>query len=105
MAIGLGLAGTMMPRSALAQREPGYLPGDSREFVALWPAEPPGGKGIRLQLKVVQDVLPDGFHFRAISQIETPGYFVYRPDRPNGLGLLTVPAGSYAVEGADRVGR
>ena len=104
-AIGLGLAGTLVSSAAYAQTEPGYLPGDSQEFVALWPGEPPGGAGIRLQLKVVDDVLPDGFHFRAISQIQTPGYFVYRPARPNGLGLLVIPGGGYAVEGADRGGR
>ncbi|MFO1246620.1 MAG: alpha/beta hydrolase [Alphaproteobacteria bacterium] len=103
-AIGLGLAGTLVSHVAHAQTEPGYRPGDSREFVALWPAEPPGGEGIRLQLKVVEDVLPDGFHFRAVSQIQTPGYFVYRPARPTGLGLLVIPGGGYAVEGADRGG-
>ncbi len=104
LGLGFGLAGALVSRPAGAQTEPGYRPGDSREFVALWPAVPPGGEGVRLQLKVVEDVLPDGFRFRAISQIQTPGYFVYRPANPSGLGLMVIPGGGYAVEGADRGG-
>src|SRR5579863_2496929 len=101
----LGLVGALVPGAAGAQTEPGYLPGDSQEFIALWPGTPPGGEGIKLDLKVADAVQPDGFHVRAISQIQTPGYFVYRPARPNGLGLLVIPGGGYAVEGADRGGR
>jgi len=105
-AIGLGLAGTLLPRAAWAQgHETGYLPGDSEEFIALWPGTPPGGEGIKLDLKVTDAVQPDGFHVRAVSQIQTPGFFVYRPVRPTGLGLLIVPGGGYAAEGGDRGGR
>ena len=104
-AIGLGVAGVLLPKAALAQTEPGFLPGDSQEFVPLWPGTPPGGEGIKLDLKVTDAVQPDGFHVRAISQIQTPGFFVYRPARPNGLGLLIIPGGGYASEGGDRGGR
>jgi acetyl esterase/lipase len=103
--IGLGVAGALLPKVALAQTEPGFLPGDSQEFIALWPGTPPGGEGIKLELKVTDVVQPDGFHVRAISQIQTPGFFVYRPARPNGLGLLIIPGGGYASEGGDRGGR
>lgn len=104
-AIGLGLAGALVSSAAQAQNEPGYLPGDSTEFVALWPGTPPGGAGIRLELKVTDAVQPDGYHVRAVSQIQTPGFFVYRPARPNGLGLLVIPGGGYISEGGDRGGR
>ena len=104
--IGLGLAGALMPGAALGQQhETGYLPGDSEEFIALWPGTPPGGEGIKLDLKVTDAVQPDGFHVRAISQIQTPGFFVYRPVKPTGLGLLIIPGGGYASEGGDRGGR
>ena len=103
--LGLGLAGLLVPGAVEAQTEPGYLPGDSQEFVALWPGTPPGGEGIHLDLKVADVVQPDGFHVRGISQIQTPGFFVYRPARPNGLGLLVIPGGGYASEGGDRGGR
>ena len=103
--LGLGVAGALVPGAAGAQTEPGYLPGDSQEFIALWPGTPPGGEGIKLDLKVADAVQPDGFHVRAISQIQTPGFFVYRPARPNGLGLLIIPGGGYAAEGGDRGGR
>jgi len=104
-AIGLGLAGALVSGAAQAQRQPGYLPGDSEEFIALWPGTPPGGEAIKLDLKVTDAVQPDGFHVRAVSQIQTPGFFVYRPARPNGLGLLVIPGGGYTSEGGDRGGR
>src|SRR5688572_5882945 len=104
-AIGLGIAGALMSGTARAQTEPGYLPGDSTEFVKLWPGTPPGGEGIKLTLKLTDTVEPDGFHVRAISQIQTPGFFVYRPARPDGRGLLVIPGGGYAAEGGDRGGR
>jgi acetyl esterase/lipase len=102
----LGIAGAaLLTKDALAQAADGYLPGDSKEFVPLWPGTPPGGEGIALTLKVTDAVQPDGFHVRAISQIQTPGYFVYRPARANGLGLLVIPGGGYSSEGGDRGGR
>src|SRR3984957_9503703 len=104
----LGIAGAaLLPQDAWAQamRADGYLPGDSEEFVPLWPGTPPGGEGIALTLKVTDTPGPDGYHIRAVSQIQTPGFFVYRPARPNGLGLLILPGGGYSSEGGDRGGR
>ena len=103
--LGIGLAGALVPGTGSAQTEPGYLPGDSEEFIALWPGTPPDGEGVHLELKVADVVEPDGFHVRSVSQIQTPGFFVYRPARPNGLGLLVIPGGGYASEGGDRGGR
>jgi acetyl esterase/lipase len=104
--LGAGVAGLSLPRAAFAQTsEPGYLPGDSREFIQLWPGTPPGGEGISLKLKVDDAVQLDGFHVRAVSQIQTPGFFVYRPVKPSGLGILVIPGGGYAAEGGDRGGR
>ena len=37
--------------------------------------------------------------------IQTPGFFVYRPARPNGLGLLIIPGGAYAREALNRGAR
>lgn len=110
MGIGVAaaLAGPGLADGARAQvmrDEPGYLPGDSTEFVPLWPGTPPGGEGVHQTLKVTDEIEPDGFHVRAIRQIQTPGFFVWRPANPNGLGLLIIPGGGYAVEGADRGGR
>lgn len=106
-ALGLGLIGAALSAPVLAEtmRADGYLPGDSTEFVPLWPGTPPGGAGLLLTLKVTDAVQPDGYHVRAISQIQSPGFFVYRPQRPNGLGLLVIPGGGYTSEGGDRGGR
>jgi acetyl esterase/lipase len=104
--LAAGLGSALLPRMAWGQEHGlGYLPGDSEEFIGLWPGTPPGGEGIKLDLKVTDAVQPDGFHVRAISQIQTPGFFVYRPVKPTGLGLLIIPGGGYASEGGDRGGR
>jgi len=107
-AIAIGLLGAaLVPGVARADvmAANGYLPGDSTEFVPLWPGTPPGGEGIALTLKVTDAIQPDGYHVRAVSQIQTPGFFVYRPIKANGLGLLILPGGGYASEGGDRGGR
>jgi len=109
-AIGLGLLGTAaLGMAAQAQTQvmgaDGFLPGDSTEFVPLWPGVLPGGEGISLTLKFADAVQPDGYHVRAVSQIQRPGFYVYRPARPNGLSLLVIPGGGYSSEGMDRGGR
>jgi len=104
--LAAGFGGVLLPHAAFGQEHGiGYLPGDSEEFIGLWPGTPPGGEGIKLDLKVTDAVQPDGFHVRAISQVQTPGFFVYRPIKPTGLGLLIIPGGGYASEGGDRGGR
>ncbi len=107
-AIGLGLLGAAaLATGAQAQSmgADGVLPGDSSEFVPLWPGTPPGGEGISLTLKFTDAVQPDGYHVRSVSQIQRPGFFVYRPARPSGLSLLVIPGGGYSSEGMDRGGR
>jgi acetyl esterase/lipase len=107
-AIGLGLVGAAAlagRAQAQAMGADGFLPGDSTEFVSLWPGTPPGGEGIRLTLNVTDTVQPDGYHVRSVSRIQQPGLFVYRPARPNGLSLLVIPGGGYTSEGMDRGGR
>jgi len=107
-AISLGLAGAaVLATGAQAQSmgADGFLTGDSTEFVPLWPDTPPGGEGISLTLKFTDAVQPDGYHVRSVSQIQRPGFFVYRSARPNGLSLLVIPGGGYTSEGMDRGGR
>jgi hypothetical protein len=96
----------------------GSLPGDSKEFVALWPGTPPNGPpgsplpvtarvgtptsgppGSPLPLMTRDYPLPDGYHARDVHIIQTPGLIVYRAARPNGLSLLIMPGGGYANEG------
>jgi acetyl esterase/lipase len=104
----LGLMGATLMSSASradVMSPDGFLPGDSTEFVKLWPDTPPGGAGVALTLKVTDAPGPDGYHVRAISQIQTPGFFVYRPAKPDGRGLLIIPGGGYSSEGGDRGGR
>jgi len=102
----------------------GSLPGDSKEFVPLWPGTPPGGPPgsplpvtVRVgmapngapdsprSLMIKDHVLPDGYHARDVHMIETPGLIVYRTAKPNGLALLIIPGGGYALENEDVGGR
>jgi len=111
-AMGLGLLGVAALTGVVrGQPQPqpmaadGYLPGDSREFMPLWPGTPPGGAGVALTLRFTETIEPDGFHVRSVSRIQTSGFSVYRPARPNGMALLIIPGGSYVSEGMDRGGR
>jgi acetyl esterase/lipase len=110
--VGMGLLGAAaLATGARAQVQAqamgpdGFLPGDSTEFVPLWRGVAPGGEGIALTLKFTDPAQPDGYHVRSVSQIQTPGFFVYRPAQPNGLSLLVIPGGGYSSEGMDRGGR
>jgi acetyl esterase/lipase len=116
-------AETVAPGNAVAAD--GSLPGDSTEFVPLWPGTPPGGpQGEPLPvtarvghaplkslpasprpLMIKDDVLPDGYHNRLVYMIQTPGLIVYRAGKPNGLSLLIIPGGGYSVEEEDIGGR
>lgn len=102
----------------------GSLPGDSKEFIPLWPGTPPAGPagaplpvtaraglppggppGSPLPLMTRDDPLPDGYHARDVHIVRTPGLIVYRPAKPNGLSLLIIPGGGYAIEMVDIGGR
>jgi acetyl esterase/lipase len=100
----LAMTGALVSRAARAQTAPSSQLGDP-EFVALWPGTPPGGAHVNLTPQMSELVLPDGFHIHLISGIQNPGFFVYRPARPNGLGLLIIPGGAYAREALDRGAR
>ena len=108
-AIGIGMIGAMLAQDALAAVEAplpdGTLPSDSKEIVNLWPGVAPGGAGVNLTLKITEgSPQPDLYHSRAVTGIQTPQLFVYRPAAPNGMGLLIIPGGGYAGEGMERGG-
>src|ERR1700761_7209771 len=100
---GLAMPALMM-NGALVSAKAQTPPGDP-EFVALWPGTPPGGAHVKLTAQMSELVLPDGFHIHLVAGIETPGFFVFRPARPNGLGLLIIPGGAYAREAENRGAR
>jgi acetyl esterase/lipase len=111
-AIGVGLLGAMLASEtisggALAETAlpDGTLPSDSKEVFNLWPGTPPGGAGISLTQKITEgSPSPELYHSRSVSGIQTPGVFVYRAARPNGMGLLVIPGGGYSSEGMERGG-
>jgi acetyl esterase/lipase len=101
----LAMAGALVSGAANAQGAPGSQPSEPGEFITLWPGTPPGGAHVNLTAEMSELILPDGFQIHLISQIQTPGFFVYRPARPNGLGLLIIPGGGYAREALNRGAR
>ena len=96
----LAMTNALVSGAAKAQTPPG-----DPEFVLLWPGTPPGGDHVKLTPQPSELMAPDGFQIRLIAGIQTPGFFVYRPARPNGLGLLIIPGGGYSREAENRGAR
>jgi len=95
------MAGALLPRAALAQNvgpphETGYLPGDSQEFIALWPGAPPEptacGPGPEQSFR---QGVPDGRQTTMLRNVVTPSLTVFRPDpaKANGVGVIVCPGG------------
>ena len=94
------------PAMADTMAADGSLPGDSKEFVPLWPEGAARGSGTTFALTQSSKGL---FCLMATprggAMIQTPGLIVYRPAKPNGLSLLIMPGGGYAFENVDLGGR
>src|SRR6186713_1577360 len=69
------------------------------EVIPLWPGAPPNGGFARQPERA--DAIPN-----FITNVAMPELRVFRPDKPNGRGLLSIPGGAYrfvsiANEGVD----
>ena len=65
------------------------------ESVPLWPGPAPGSPVALPQPKLQKAGTPgrNDYHLRGVA---APTMFVYRPDKPNGVGLIVMPGGGYA---------
>ncbi len=94
------------PTSARAQAAEAFpLTGpDPAEVVPLWPGDPPGGPVQGLTQTTLERDNPYKLRDRAIKYVTRPTITVFRPERPNGAGVLLIPGGGYAHVVVDKEG-
>jgi acetyl esterase/lipase len=97
----LALLGAWAATPALAQAAPAETMArwNAAEIIALWPGAPPNG-GFASQ------PAPPGAIANFVTNVAMPELRVFRPDKPNGRSLLSIPGGAYrfvsiANEGVD----
>lgn len=77
---------------------------DPHETIDLWPGVAPGAVG-SLPVEAVDERSTDPRHpDRAVHGITRPRLVVFRPQQPNGAGLLVAPGGGYARIVLDKEG-
>lgn len=68
------------------------------EWVNLWPGEAPGAERPPEGTETVKG----DWRF---SHVEVPQYYLFKPQKPNGTGVVVLPGGGYAVLAADHEGK
>jgi acetyl esterase/lipase len=93
-------AGVAAPLLAEAPQMPAWPP---KESVRLWPGRPPGAGATlpRVNLQLHGTAAQPDLQLRGVAE---PMLYVLRPERPNGIGLLTIPGGGYAYEAVSHEG-
>jgi acetyl esterase/lipase len=90
------LLGTLAATAAapLPPGKPAPIEPPTTESVQLWPGPAPGSPVALPQAKLQKAGAPghSDYHLRGIA---APTMFVYRPDKPNGVGLIVMPGGGY----------
>lgn len=88
--------------TASADGEP--VPG-SPDRIALWPsALAPGDKALDQAQQIVERSSDPALPDRYTTHVSEPYLVVYRPARPNGIGLLVIPGGGYVRVVLDKEG-
>ena len=68
------------------------------DWVNLWPGEAPGAE----RPPAGTETGKGGWRF---SRIEVPQYFLFKPAKPNGTGVVVLPGGGYSGLAADHEGK
>lgn len=72
---------------------------------SLWPnGDAPGAQTSRVTLTLERDHTGNSAWDRAVTGIRAPQVTVYQPERPNGVGILVTPGGSYKRVVLDKEG-
>ncbi|HEX8447920.1 MAG TPA: alpha/beta hydrolase [Sphingomonas sp.] len=94
LVIGSVLAAGLAGHAKGAER-PARLPAwPPREGMPLWPGRPPGARS-RLPTYAPSMNGDAGHRQLWLRGIATPMLHVYRPAKPNGIGILSIPGGGY----------
>lgn len=99
--LGGGIA--LMAASA-ATRVAAQPPKGADEVIPLWPGTPPGGAGIHLTEKAVDQSHDPAHPDRWLTQIGTPMLVVKRAAKPNGTAVMSIPGGGYGFLAYDNEG-
>jgi acetyl esterase/lipase len=75
------------------------------ETIPLWPGPAPGSPPPPLlpAPKLQRAAVTGGKEYR-LKGVAAPALFVYRPDRPNGVGLIVMPGGGYSFLSVENEG-
>lgn len=77
---------------------------DPDEVISLWPGEPPGAENVTAVETVESRPAPSGMRDRFVAHVRRPTLTVFRPQRPNGAGVLIAPGGGYVRVVMDKEG-
>ncbi|HVY86146.1 MAG TPA: alpha/beta hydrolase [Caulobacterales bacterium] len=77
--------------------------GAPREIIPIWPGRPPG-LAHGLHEAVLERSTPPALRDRAVVHVTRPVMIVFRPERPNGAGVLITPGGAYVRVVLDKEG-
>ncbi|HTG39638.1 alpha/beta hydrolase [Sphingomonas sp.] len=95
-----GLAASGIARGQTGDQRPSDLPWPPRETFDLWPGKAPGAPATLPQLVRYG---PEGRELW-LRGIPAPTLSVYRPTRPNGVGVLSIPGGGYGFVSVENEG-
>ena len=70
----------------------------AEEWKNLWPGGAPGAA----RPPEGTEVIKDGWRFR---EVEVPQYFLFRPEKPNGMCILILPGGGYGALAGNHEGK
>lgn len=102
-----GLAAPALAQTAVPQVPGGALPPglpQPSETIDLWPGGAPGMPARALAETVLERSTDRLVTDRAVYGITKPRLAVFRPDRPNGAGVLITPGGGYRWVVVDKEG-
>jgi len=105
--LALGMAHSAWAQTAVPQVPGGALPPglpQPSETIDLWPGGAPGMPARALAETVLERSTDRLVTDRAVYGIAKPRMAVFRPDRPNGAGVLITPGGGYRWVVVDKEG-
>lgn len=100
LGMGAGLA-AMGAVPARARRKVSDLPWPASEHFPLWPGTAPGTPA---KLPTLVRFGPDDGRELWLRGIPTPTVSVFRPAKPNGIGILSIPGGGYGFVSVENEG-
>ena len=95
LVVGLGLIAAVAQAAAL----------ENLQEMNIWPNKVgPGSEKLTLTQEVLERSKRADLKDRAVVKVTAPTLTVYRPEKPNGVGLLVTPGGSYQRVVLDKEG-